>query len=237
MGVMLFNNDCHDILDCLEDSSVDMVLTDPPYSTTKHKWDSPLDWPIIWEHLKRVVKPNGAIVLFAQMPFSATLVSSNLDNYKHFWTWHKKLAGNFAVAKYMPLTVTEDIYVFSPNGERVNYYPKMEIGKLRLKGGNAKGGSGFGGLDPVSYRNDLYYPKSLLEFKPVPRKESLHPSQKPVDLLKYLIETYTLESQTVLDFTMGVGSTGVSAKELNRCFVGIELDKLYFNLANERLFS
>lgn len=236
--MMLFNNDCHDILDCLEENSVDMVLTDPPYSTTKHKWDSPLDWSVIWKHLRRVVKPNGAIVLFAQMPFSATLVSSNLENYKHFWTWHKKLPGNFAVAKYMPLSVTEDIYVFTPNGERVNYYPQMVTGKPRYKGGKSQNsGKGFGGLDPIIKYNDQYYPKSLLEFKPVTRSKSLHPSQKPVDLLKYLIETYTLESQTVLDFTMGVGSTGVAAKELNRCFVGIELDKLYFNLAKERLFS
>lgn len=233
---MIFNDNCYNILATLEDNSIDMVLTDPPYGTTKNKWDSPLNWEIIWKHLNRVTKPNSAIVLFAQMPFSANLVYNNIKNYKHFWTWYKKLPGNFAVAKYMPLTVTEDIYVFTPNGERVNYYPQMVTGKPRYKGGKSRNsGNGFGGLDPIIKYNDQYYPKSILEFKPVTRSKSLHPSQKPVELLKYLINTYTLESQLVLDFTMGVGSTCVAAKELNRNYIGIELEENYFNIAKERL--
>lgn len=248
----LIFDDCHDGLKKIPNQSVDLVLTDPHYATTKNKWDQPLNWEAIWLELRRICKPNAPIVLFSQMPFSAFLVNSNLNGYKHFWIWDKKQPGNFPVAKYMPMTVTEDIQVFcaeeeinvteqiftfSTDGKKVCYYPQMVKGKLRFKGSkNAKtNGQGFGGINQVYYKSDLYYPKNILSFKPVARKKSIHPSQKPVELLEYLIQTYSLEGQTVLDFTMGVGSTGVAAINTNRNFIGIEKDSNYFGAAMDRL--
>jgi site-specific DNA-methyltransferase (adenine-specific) len=246
----LINEDCHVALKSLKDSSVDMVLTDPPYNTTKNKYEALLNWDLIWAELNRVCKPKAPIVLFGQMPFSAMLINSNINGYKHYWVWQKNLAGNFAVAKYQPLSVTEDIhvfnlddeefaaehiYVFSKDGKSINYYPQMVKGKMRKKGGKAKSGQGFGGLDPVYYWSDDYYPTNILNFPVVSRIHSLHPSQKPVELLEYLINTYSQENDTVLDFAAGVFSTGIACKNLNRNFIGIEVDSSYFNIAKERL--
>lgn len=234
---MLIYGDCHLELQNLSDNFFDMVLCDPPYATTKNIWDQPLQWDEIWNHLSRITKPNGAIVLFSQFPFSADLVTTAKDKYKHYWVWDKKLAGNFAVTKFMPLSVTEVILVFTANGEKVNYYPQMIKGKERYRGSkNAKtNGQGFGGIEQVYYKSDEYFPKNLLEFSTVNRRESQHPSQKPVDLLEYLIKTYSLEGQTILDFTMGSGSTGVACKNTSRNFIGIENDLEYFNIAKERI--
>lgn len=235
----LYLGNCEDYLTDIPSSSIDLILTDPPYGTTKNKWDSALDWSFIWQELNRIIRPGAAIVLFAQMPFSAYLVSSNYAGYKHFWKWNKKQSANFAVAKYMPLTVTEDIFVFSSKGEKVTYYPQMTKGKERYRGSkNAKtNGEGFGGIKQVYYKSDEYYPTNLLEFSAVARKQSLHPSQKPVELLEYLLKTYSLEDDRILDFTMGAGSTGVACVNCNRQFVGIEKEEKYFNIAKERIME
>jgi len=191
----------------------------------------------MWEQLKRIIRPNGAIVLTASQPFTSALVMSNVKQYKHSWVWNKKQMGNFANAKYMPLQIKEDIVVFS-NG-KVNYYPQMRKGKMRKKGGGISRKETMSKfIKPEHFSiNDDYYPVNILEdFPNCSRKKGrLHPTQKPVALMEYLIKTYTNEGETVLDFTMGSGTTGVACKNLNRNFIGIELDKDYFNIAQERL--
>ena len=232
---MLLLGNCETHLTKLANKSIDCVICDPPYATTKNLWDQPLRWDIIWNELSRIVKTNGAIILFSQFPFSADLIASNRSGYKHYWVWNKRLAGNFAVTKFMPLSVTELILVFTANGEKVNYYPQMEKGKERWKGSkNAKtNGQGFGNLEQVYYKSDERFPKNILEFSTVNRRQSKHPSQKPVELLDYLVKTYSVEGDTILDFTMGVGSTGLACK--NRYFIGIEKDEIYYNIAKEVL--
>lgn len=232
---MLILGNCETCLTKLGNKSIDCVICDPPYATTKNLWDQPLRWDIIWNELSRIVKTNGAIVLFSQFPFSGDLISSNRSGYKHYWVWNKRLAGNFAVTKFMPLSVTELILVFTANGEKVNYYPQMEKGKERYRGSkNAQtNGQGFGNLEQVYYKSDERFPKNILEFSTVNRRQSKHPSQKPVELLDYLVKTYSVEGDTILDFTMGVGSTGLACK--NRHFIGIEKDETYYNIAKEVL--
>jgi len=233
----LFNDNCENILKTIPSNSIDLVLTDPPYATTKNKWDKKLNWEEIWKELKRICKDNTPIIFFAQDPFTSFLVNSNLKGYKHKWIWNKKSSANFAVAKYMPLTVTEDILVFTKSGKKVNYFPIMVTGKKRMKGSkNAKtNGEGFGNIKQVYYESDQYYPINLLSYPVVPRKQSLHPSQKPVELLQYLIKTYSKENDNVLDFCMGVGSTIEAALLLNRVAIGIELDRKYYDIAYDRI--
>ena len=241
----LYKGDCLEVMDGLIALGVkfDAIITDPPYGTTACKWDSVIPLDKMWDRLNKLIKPNGAIVLFGSQPFSSSLISSNIKNYKHSWVWHKKNAGNLLVAKYQPLKTTEDIMIFTHRGERVNYYPIMSKGhKDRsnesptqkrtdlysgIKSGQFKHGN--------NKRGDERYPKHLIEFSNASRKEHYHPTQKPVALLEYLIKTYTKEGDLVLDFTCGSGSTGVACLNTNRRFVGIELDEKYFNIANERI--
>ena len=234
MSIVLHYADCFDVFSSIKDQSIDLVLCDPPYATTKNKWDQPLDWSLLWEHFSRICKPSSAIVLFSQFPFSSHLINSNEKGYKHYWVWDKKLAGNFAVTKFMPLSLTELILVFTVKGSKCNYYPQMRKGKARIKGvtTNKIAGEGF------STFNDDYFPTNLLEFSIASQRgKSLHPSQKPVDLLEYLTKTYSLEGQTVLDFTMGSGSTGVACKNTNRSFIGIEKEIEYYNIAKQRILT
>ena len=241
----LYLGDCLERMDKLieEGVKVDMVLCDPPYGTTACKWDSIIPFDEMWERLNKLIKPNGAIVLFGTQPFSSLLISSNIKKYKHSWVWHKKNAGNLLVAKYQPLKTTEDVMVFTSKGERVNYYPIMSSGhKDRSKD------------RPTKKRTDLYntiksgqfkhsnnkrgderYPKHLITFSNASRKNHYHPTQKPIPLLEYLIKTYTKDNELILDFTMGSGSTGVACLNIKRRFIGIELDEKYFNIAKERL--
>ena len=241
----LYQGDCLEVMDKLieEGVKVDAIITDPPYGTTACKWDSVIPFDEMWKRLNKLIKPNGAIVLFGSQPFSSILVSSNIKNYKHSWVWHKKNAGNLLVAKYQPLKTTEDIMVFTHKGEKVNYYPIMTSGhkdrsldkptKKRtdlyssIKSGQFKHGS--------NKRGDERYPKHLIEFSNASRKNHYHPTQKPVPLLEYLIKTYTNEGETVLDNCMGSGSTGVACVNTNRHFIGIELDEGYFNIAKKRI--
>lgn len=232
---MIYCNLLENVLPDLSSQLVDLILFDPPFATTRNKWDVALDWEFVWYELKRLIKPNGAIVIFSQFPFSVDLINDNREGYKHYWVWNKKLAGNFAVSKYMPMSISELILVFTANGEKVNYYPQMVKGKKRFRGSkNAKtNGQGFGGIEQVYYESDEYFPKNILEFSAVHRTKSLHPSQKPVDLLEYLIKTYSREGDLVLDPTMGIGSTGKAAKLTKRDFIGIESDEKYFEIAKD----
>ena len=231
----LMQGDCLELLKTIPDGSVDLILTDPPYGTTACKWDSVIDFDLMWEQLKRIIKPNGAIVLFGSEPFSSALRMSNIKQYKYDWVWDKRNSGSGLLAKRQPLKQHEIISVFS-NGSH-NYYPIMTKGKLRNKKSYGSKKDSFTGFIEASNDNynDLYYPKTIIEFSNALQKGKVHPTQKPVALLEYLIKTYTQENETVLDFTMGSGSTGVACKNTNRSFIGIELDENYFNIARQRI--
>ena len=231
------DNDFHLMFgDCLErmkeipSGSINMILTDPPYGTTDCKWDSVIPLDQMWGQLKRIIKPKGVIVMTASQPFSSVLINSNIKNFKYCWIWNKKTAANIGLVKYQPLKIHEDVVVF--NGV---YNPQMIKGKKRMKGGKAAVGESVkGGLKPKYYESDMYYPKSILDFK---NERGHHPTQKPVALMEYLIKTYTNETEIVLDFTMGSGTTGVAAKNINRKFIGIELDPTYYAISCERILA
>ena len=231
--IQLMQGDCLERMKEIESGSVDMILTDPPYGTTACKWDSIIPLEPMWEQLKRIIKPNGAIVMTASQPFTSVLITSNLKNYKHQWVWNKNNSAGFATAKIRPFAICEDVLVFSGGGEKVNYYPQMRTGKMRKKGGYSS--SENYGIKPTVKMCDQYYPKNLIEISNASQKGKAHPTQKPVALMEYLIKTYTNEGDTVLDFTMGSGTTGVAAKNLNRKFIGIELDQGYFDIAEKRI--
>ncbi len=239
----LIHGDCLEVMKDIESDSIDMVLTDPPYGTTACKWDSIIPLEPMWEQLKRVIKPNGAIALFGSEPFSSKLRMSNIKQFKYDWVW-EKTKGGFATAKIMPLKRHELISIF---GGKINYYPIMEQrkGKIRdrRKEGYIKNSKGVKNKNAVidqvygfsdSYDPNLAYPNNILKFKST-RGGYLHPTQKPIALMEYLIKTYTNENETVLDFTMGSGTTGVACKNLNRDFIGIEFDEGYFNIAKDRI--
>ena len=226
--------DCLEVMKTIKSGSVDAIITDPPYGTTACKWDSVIDFDLMWEQLNRIIKPNGAIVLFGSEPFSSLLRVSSIKNYKYDWIWNKKKAGNFRAVKGMPLMDYEKISVFNHNRE--NYNPQMKEGKERKKGGYYSKHEQPLNSGTKAKFNNLYYPKGIIEFSKANNIDSKsHPTQKPVALMEYLIKTYTNENEVVLDFTMGSGSTGVAAKNTNRNFIGIEQDENYFNIAQERI--
>lgn len=219
--IKLYRGDCLDIMPKLPDKSIDMILCDLPYGTTACKWDSIIDLDKLWPEYKRLIKANAAIVLHSSQPFTTKLISSNIENYRHQWYWNKNNSAGFATAKIRPMQIIEDILVFGYG--KVNYYPLMEKrGKVRKKGGYSES-ENYGVKPSVSYNNS-YYPKSLISISNASQKGKTHPTQKPVELLEYLIKTYTTESETVLDNTMGSGSTGVACVNTNRNFIGIEKD-------------
>lgn len=232
----LYNGDCLEMMKQIPDGSVDLVLTDPPYGTTACKWDSVIPFEPMWEQLNRIIKPNGAICLFGSEPFSSALRMSNIKHFKYDWIWNKKLAGNGILAKKQPLKIHEIVSVFHSG----IYMPQMTKGRYRKKmtGGIKESEITGGNAVADEYSNDLYYPKSILEYGiGNMRKGRFHPTQKPVALLEYLIRTYTNEGETVFDFTMGSGSTGVACVNTNRHFIGIELDEGYFKIAEERIYG
>ena len=231
----LYKGDCLEVMKTIEDNSIDAIITDPPYGTTSCKWDSVIDFDLMWEQLNRIIKPNGAIVLFGSEPFSSALRMSNIKNYKYDWYLRKNKTTGFLNAKKQPLRKYEIVSVFY--SKQVDYNPQFTIGKEHGSGGakNKDKTDVYGNqktLKPKSKTN-LYYPNNEIEYKTI--KTPQHPTQKPIDLMEYLIKTYTNENETVLDFTMGSGTTGVAAKNLNRNFIGIEQDENYFNIATERI--
>jgi len=232
----LLKGDCLEVMKSISDGSVDAIITDPPYGTTACKWDSVIDFELMWEQLNRIIKPNGAIVLFGSEPFSSALRMSNIKNYKYDWVWDKKKAGNIFLAKHQPMKTFENILLFSK--EKHNYYPIMEKREKIKKSKNYGTGESIGGdgkKEDKVYTYTHRYPKAILEVSNASQKGKVHPTQKPVALMEYLIKTYTNENETVLDFTMGSGSTGVACKNLNRNFIGIEQDEKYFKIASERI--
>jgi len=232
----LINGDCLDVMPDIEDKSVDMVLCDLPFATTKCRWDVLIPFDKLWEQYLRVVKDDGAIVLFGTQPFTSALIMSNPTMFKYAWMWDKTFGRGHLVAKYRPMQQTEDVCVFGRG--RICYYPKMirrdrpvlskERARTEIMGG--KQGDGYRGKMVVDK-----HPTNLLTFKPVASTKTLHPTQKPVALCEYLIETYTQVGDTVLDNCMGSGSSIVACKNTRRHYIGIEMDKAIFDVAKKRV--
>lgn len=229
------HGDCLERMKEIPDGSVDMVLTDPPYGTTACKWDSIIPLEPMWEQLKRVIKPNVAIVLFGGEPFSSSLRMSNIKNYRHEWKWDKVRGVGFQVAKHRPMMRTEDVIVFC--------YGKVPYNPIMTERDKVKRSKCYGASDsnPIKYNDGITrtythsYPSNIIVESNASQKGKQHPTQKPVALMEYLIRTYTNEGETVLDFTMGSGTTGVAAVNTGRKFIGIELDDNYFKVASERI--
>lgn len=236
--INLMQGDCLELMKRIPDGSVDLVLTDPPYGTTACKWDNVIPFEPMWEQLNRIIKPNGAIVLFGSEPFTSLLICSNLKGFKYRMDWDKKIPSGMSYARFRPMQQTEDICIFTKNGEKSIYNPQMIKRDKPIKsGGMGKSDSAMTKTySPLNKTYEYKNPVTLIQFDKV-RKGSLHPTQKPVALLEYLIKTYTQEGETVLDFCMGSGSTIVAAKNLSRNAIGIELDNNYFNIAKQRIES
>ena len=220
-----------------------MILCDLPYGTTACKWDTVIPFEPLWEAYKRIIKPNSAIVLTASQPFTSALVISNTDMFKYEWIWEKSKASNFLLARKQVLKAHENILVFSK--ETTNYFPQKTIGKPYKGEGRSKKGSKSDVVNNVAnptFRNDNQgdrFPRSVQYFKTAESEKigSLHPTQKPVALMEYLIKTYTNEGDMVLDNCMGSGTTGVACINTNRKFIGIEMDDNYFETAKQRIDS
>ena len=237
--INLLHGDCLELMNDIPDKSVDMILCDLPYGTTRNKWDTPIDLNKLWEQYNRIIKDNGAIVLFAQTPFDKILGCSNIKMLRYEWIWEKTTATGHLNAKKMPMKAHENILVFykklptynpqkTTGHEPVHNYTKHQddgsnYGKTKV------GVSGGGSTER--------YPRSIQVFKTDKQKAALHPTQKPVALLEYLIKTYTNENEVVLDNCMGSGSTGVACINTNRRFIGMEIEEKYFKIAKDRILK
>ena len=245
--IELIQGDCLTEMQNIPDGSIDAIITDPPYGTTACKWDSVIDFDLMWEQLNRIIKPNGVIILFGSEPFSSALRMSNIKNYKYDWYWNKTKPNMWQHAKNRPMTKIETISVFSlaPMGhksllglKRMTYNPIGVVSNGEITIRESKHGRTMGARKNQvgkTVSSMTGFPNNVLDFSNIVGKKAIHPTQKPVKLMEYLIKTYTNENETVLDFTMGSGSTGVAAKNLNRSFIGIEQDPNYFKIAEERI--
>jgi len=229
--------DCIERMKEIDDGSVDAVIADPPYGTTACKWDSVIPLEPMWKQLKRVIKPNGAIVLFGSQPFTSVLVMSNLKWFKYCWVWEKTMFSNFALVNLQPAKLHEDVCVFYQ--KQTTYNPQMVEGKpyQDKERGRSMGviGNALPKKKPISNLGTRY-PASVQKFSNG-NNGNVHPTQKPVALMEYLIRTYTNEGETVLDFTMGSGTTGVACVKTKRDFIGIEMDEGYFKIAEKRIME
>ena len=253
MSIELLQGDCLELMKDIPDGSVDAIICDLPYGTQKRngvKWDIIIPFEPLWEQYKRIIKDDGAIVLFGKEPFSSLVRCSNLDMYKYDWVWEKDAKSNFMQANYQPLNNVESISVFSKAYAReIKKYTKMKYNpQFSIKDAykipkpsktteifqaNHKNGK----FEHKQRDTSLRYPYVTIKFNVVKGKQKKHPTQKPVELLEYLIKTYTNEGDTVLDNCMGSGTTGVACKNLNRNFIGMELDEEYFKIAQNRIES
>ena len=226
----IIHGDCLEVMPQIPSGSIDMILCDLPYGTTACKWDTIIPFEPLWKQYERIIKDNGAIVLFASQPFTTALINSNIKLFRYSWVWEKEQGVNFLMAKKQPLKVHEDICVFSK--KQTVYNPQMTEGKPYISG---KGDSGevTGRVKKVQTKNNgTRYPRSVIRFK---GETGLHPTQKPVELCEYLIKTYTNEGDTVLDNCIGSGTTVIACMNTNRNFIGIEKEKKYFDIAKERI--
>ena len=237
----LYNGDCLEVMDRLieEGVKVDCILCDPPYGTTACKWDTIIPFTEMWDRLNKLIKPNGAIALFGNEPFSSSLRMSNIKNYKYDWIWNKGRGTDFLNAKRKPLSSYENICIFYT--KLPTYNPQFWFSTPYDKGIAKLSNSGmqcYGETNDIVNKSEdgRRYPLNIININKLSgHKNNLHPTQKPVNLLEYLVKTYTNENEIVLDFTMGSGSTGVACANTNRKFIGIELDNNYFDIASKRI--
>lgn len=243
--IELIQGDCLEVMKTIEGGSIDAIITDPPYGTTACKWDSVINFDLMWEQLNRIIKPNGAIVLFGSEPFSSLLRVSNLKNYKYEWKWIKQIPSNHLNSKKQPLRSYEDVMVFYK--KQCTYNPiltdkpnnHIRENQIDIK---VKNNGVIGKVKENVKRNefrtiplDKNYPVNVLNINTLSKNKRVHPTQKPVPLMEYLIKTYTNENEIVLDFTMGSGSTMVACQNTSRNGIGIEKDKNYFEIAEKRI--
>ena len=238
--IKLMQGDCLELMKEIPDQSVDMILCDLPYGTTACKWDSVIPFAPLWEQYRRVTKQNAAIVLTASQPFTTALIASNMNEFAYTWVWDKKFAANFVQAKRMPLRVHEDVVVFCKSGKTPAYYPQMTPRDHPIK----KGGNKQSAAIPIRQTEaaaafaasgktyDEKCPETIIEFN-CREGRGLHPTQKPVELMEYMIRTYTNDGDVVLDNTMGSGTTGVACMNTGRRFIGIERDEGYFKISQD----
>lgn len=247
--IELINDDCLKVMKNIPDESIDMILCDLPYEKTAHKWDKTIPFDKLWEEYKRIIKEDSVIILFGMEPFSSKLRLSNIEMYRYDWIWEKDIATGFLNSNYKPLNKTENIIVFSKGNvgslskNKIRYFPQglISVNKTKRNNPNSKWrkNKGYNSMNNKLNSNSEFiqkytgYPNNILKYKR--DKESLHPTQKPVALLEYLIKTYTKEGEIVLDNCMGSGSTGVACKNTNRDFIGIELDEKYYEIAKKRI--
>jgi site-specific DNA-methyltransferase (adenine-specific) len=236
-GIELHHADCLERMSIIADRSVDMILADLPYGTTACKWDTVIPFEPLWAHYKRIIKRNGAIVLTASQPFTSALVMSNPKMFRYRWAWNKQLPTGFLDAKRRPLRVIEDVLVFGDGS--LTYNPSMRKGVMRRKGGEyrSKGSQCYRKLTLTASVNDDYYPTDLLEISNANQTAKVHPTQKPVALMEYMIRTYTNEGETVLDNTMGSGTTGIACVNTGRNFIGMEKNAEIYATAQTRIES
>lgn len=243
--------DCLELMPLIANESIDMILADLPYGTTACKWDSILPLEKLWNEYNRIIKPDGAIVLTASQPFTTTLISSNLKGFKYCWYWDKLNAGSFATAKYKPLSVFEDVCIFSKSGGKTKYFPIMEQAEEKNKRPRDKqyerkddNSNGMGsGIFKTSdnHNEDLRYPKNRLIYDnrvgELNALNRLHPTQKPVEMFAYLIKTYTNENDIVLDNTAGSFTTAIACLETKRKYIVMEKEKEYYNKGLKRILE
>lgn len=242
--MQLLHGDCLQLMQDIPDGSVDMVMADPPYGTTACHWDSIIPLEPMWAQLKRVIKRNGAIVMTASQPFTTTLIASNMKMFKYCWVWVKNCQGGFVQGKNKPMPKHEDVLVFS-NGvtthkgqseNRMLYNPQgvVFLDRVSKSPPNSESCILSRPSHKVRFRSELTnLPNTVLQFNV--QRDGIHPTQKPVDLMAYLIKTYTNEGDTVLDFCCGSGTTGIACHRLKRKFIGMEKDADYFRIASERI--
>ena len=234
----IYNEDCLEGMKRIPDKSVDMILADLPYGTTRNKWDSIIPLDLLWEQYDRIIKDNGAIVLTAQTPFDKVLGCSNLKLLRYEWIWEKTTSTGFLNAKKMPMKAHENILVFYKKLPKYN--PQKTTGHIRKVSSaehkiGSKVTSNYGEHGLTGYDSTERYPRSIQVFPTDRQKTAVHPTQKPVALFEYLVKTYTDEGETVLDNVMGFGTTAVACINTDRNYIGFEMDTNYFNLANERI--
>jgi len=254
-NLWLMKGDCLERMKEIPDGSVDLILADPPYGTTACKWDTVIPLDAMWTQLNRIIKSNGAIVLFGAEPFTSVLVLSNVSSFREKLVWVKHKPSNFACGRYMHMKYSEDVIVFVKG--KPTYNPQMQERKsdrvaqmqkgmskkwntVRKDGEEVSMQTQYAPKEWQEYDPKLKFPSNILEIPAVASnsKEKVnHPTQKPVALMEYLIRTYTQEGETVLDFTMGSGTTGVACVNTGRNFIGIEMDDNYFDIGSKRITS
>ena len=234
----LMFGDCLERMKEIPSGSVDLVLADPPYQAIACSWDSMIPFEPMWSELKRIIKPNGACVLFSAQPFTTNLIYSNMKCFKYSMVWKKSKCGSPLTAKYKPLTKHEDINVFSLHKKTLKYYPQMSEGKpyKRKFTENKVNNMGFGIKGVETDNNGTRHPTTILDYpQQWRRQDQVHPTQKPVELMEFLIKSFSMENETVLDFTFGSCSTGVACLKTNRKFIGVEMEEKYFEIGVNRM--